>query len=106
MRVRPSIESKLLIGKILKGLEFQPGDQPADLMYDQPQEIAGQLHQAIPRTCPKPVDWHKTDWHKIQVCAQKPDEPVHDCSHHLQIVLKEISGLPSEVGSPQVGIFP
>ena len=56
------------------GLQRSLGDLPIDLLYDQSQAIARQLHLAIPRAFPKPVEWNK-----IQTCTQTPDEPVHDC---------------------------
>ena len=53
-------------------LELQPGDQSANVLYNQVWAIARQLHQAVPRTFPKPIDWNK-----IQACTQKSDESVH-----------------------------
>jgi len=38
MKAVSSIERKFLIGKVLKGLELEPGEQPSNL-YHQAQEI-------------------------------------------------------------------
>ena len=79
------------------------GRPAPDLLYEQAQAIARRFHQAIPRAFPKPADWNK-----IQACAkhktkQKLDEKLVDDFHSwLQIVLKEYSGLPPDLGSTRV----
>ena len=78
-------------------LHHQGSPQPAILLYDQARPIPRQLHQAVPRVSPKPVDWNKT-----QVYTQKSDETVHDYYNQLQVIFKENSGLPLDVDSTQV----
>ena len=72
-------------------LELQPGNHPLTCWA-----IPRRLHQAIARAFPKPVDWNKT-----QVCAKTPDEPTYGYYNLLQIVFKENSDLPPNVGSAE-----
>ena len=51
----------------------------------------------MPRAFPKSVGWNK-----IQSCAQKSDEPVHEYYNPLQTVFKENFGLSTDVDSTWV----
>lgn len=52
-----------------KSLELQIRDQPPALLHDETQPNAKQLHLAISRAFPKPVNWNK-----ILACTQKLSE--------------------------------
>ena len=51
-----------------RSLELQLGDQPTNLVYNQPWAITRWCHWTIPRAFPKPAPWNK-----IQACTQKSD---------------------------------
>ena len=59
-------------------------------------QAAKASHEAIPHAF-----LEATSWNKIQSCTQ-PEKAVHDYYNMLQIVFKENSVLPSDVGSTQV----
>ena len=77
-----------------RSLELQPGDQPANSLYDLLTYYVIRLDRAILRAFPKPVDWNK-----IQACTPKSDKSLRDHYSQLQIILKEYSGLSADVDS-------
>ena len=81
-----------------RSLELQPGDQPANLLYNQASAISRWLHLAIPEAFPKAC-WVEQN---LGLHRKHLMNLLYDSYNRLQIIFNENSGLLSYVDSIQV----
>lgn len=59
--------------------------------WEKTRDLAGKVHQAIPKNFPRSIDWSK-----IHTCSQRPNELDHNYYNRIHVVFKGNSLLPSD----------